>query len=66
MRGLGGAGKVGVVKKMVRENNIQIMGLMETKAISLKEGMIGSLWGANDFKWEVINAVNSGGGLLCV
>ena len=66
MRGLGGARKVGVVKKMVRENNIQIMGLRETKAISLKEGMIRSLWGANDFKWEVINVVNSGGGLLCV
>ena len=43
MRGLGGAGKVGVIKKKVRENNIQIMGLRETKVVSLKEGMIRSL-----------------------
>ena len=66
IRGIGGDGKVGVAGELVYKNNISFLGLVETKSSSIKENLVRRIWGSYDFDWEVIDAINGGGGMLCV
>ena len=37
MRGIGGEGKVGTIHKIVRENRVSFMGLVETKCSEMSD-----------------------------
>ncbi|KAK7268946.1 hypothetical protein RIF29_21657 [Crotalaria pallida] len=64
IRGIGGAGKSGAVKKLINSNNPSILGLVETKHSSSKPRRWNSWWRADDLGWEEVLAVNGSGGLI--
>lgn len=65
-RGIGGGGKVGVIRDMVRKHEVVFLGVVETKAASVSEVIIRKMWRSYDCNWAVVNAINGGGGLLCI
>ena len=65
-RGIGGGGKIGVVREMMHVKNVCLLGLVETKMYNLNEVFIRKMWGPHDCNWAVVNAVNSGGVLACI
>ena len=66
IRGLGGNGKVGIIRKMVVDDKISIMSLSETKSSNLIDQMVKRMWGVDDCGWASVEAINSNGGLLIV
>ena len=40
--------------------------LVETKMNNLNEAIIRKMCGSYDCNWAIVNAVNSGGGLVCI
>ena len=51
---------------MIKDSNVNLLGLVETKSASINEIMVRNMWRSNDFSWDVIQVVNARGGLLCV
>ena len=66
VRGVGSAKKSGVVRKIVRENRVLFLGLVETKSSILNEHSIRNFWVDDEFHWAKVDAMNTSGGLLCV
>ncbi|XP_028126564.1 uncharacterized protein LOC114323215 [Camellia sinensis] len=65
-RGLGRKEKRGKVKKLLKERNIDIVLLQETKKAELTEDEVRSVWGRDKMEFMVVDAVGSAGGLLCI
>lgn len=51
---------------MIQENQIRFLGLVETKKEKRNDGLVGNIWGSFVHIWIVVDAVNSGGGILCI
>ena len=66
IRDLGGGGKHGVIRKLLREKKVSFLGLVETKCTGIRESSIRKFWGDNEFQWVEVDAINMSGGLLCV
>ena len=45
VRGLGGASKVSMLQKLVRENQVTFIGIIETKKSSFDRNQAARLWG---------------------
>ena len=64
IRGLGAGEKKSTVKRLIREENIELMGLVETKHSDISIWTIRKLWGNHNVDWVHSPAVNGSGGLL--
>ncbi|KAK8501623.1 hypothetical protein V6N12_034023 [Hibiscus sabdariffa] len=63
VRGLGTDLKLNAVKKLVREQQVQVLLLQETKKTAISEDEVRKLW-VDEFHFRVGNAVGRSGGLL--
>ena len=48
IRGLGENGKSGVIRKLVVDKKVFIMGLLEMKSSNITDQMINKMWGVDD------------------
>jgi len=64
--GLGRGLKWGPVKKLVVNEQVDMLCLQETKKEMLDRTMCQALWGNSEVKWAANPAVNSAGGILCI
>lgn len=66
VRGLGGNAKKRVVRELVCHQHVELLCIQETKCQVVDRKMCGLLWGDSEFEWKATQAVNRGGGLLCI
>ena len=66
IRGLGGGGKIGVLRKFIRDRKVSFLGLVETKCSRIRESLIRKIWCDGEFQWAAMDAISMSGGLLCV
>ena len=66
IRGIGGGCKIGAVRKMICQNKVGFMGLVETKKARSSVQEICRLWGSDDVKWEEVEAQGRSGGIICM
>ena len=64
VRGLGSSVKKGIVKKLVLENQIQMLMLQETKLENVEYNIVQSLWADENFEWVSIASKGKAGGLI--
>ena len=66
IRGIGGGGKVRQMSKMIREERLGFVGVIETKKESIDHSMVKRIWGLNDCDWSSVDAQGASGGILCI
>ncbi|MED6199047.1 hypothetical protein PIB30_072281 [Stylosanthes scabra] len=67
LRGIGGSGKVEMLKQVCRKNCVDFLGVVETKRENFNDNFEDNIWGhRTDIRWEHVESVNSAGGILCV
>ncbi|KAL4583462.1 hypothetical protein LXL04_008035 [Taraxacum kok-saghyz] len=54
------------IKDIVCRNNIDFLGIQETKRKNLSDLTIRSIWGSNDFDFEFKSSSGQSGGLACI
>ncbi|KAJ1283589.1 hypothetical protein BS78_03G139500 [Paspalum vaginatum] len=64
IRGLGKIGRIPAVVSRIRDNHVDIVGIVETKKESLSVGLLKSLTGYVEFDWCYLPAKGSAGGIL--
>jgi len=64
IRGLGADEKKWTVKKLIKEENIDVVGLVETKHVHVSLWTMPKLWGNQKMDWVHSIAENGSGGLL--
>nr|XP_025616965.1 uncharacterized protein LOC112709287 [Arachis hypogaea] len=64
VRDIGGVGKVGMVKNFKRKNNVNILGLIETKKNEVTKFDVVQIWGNDAVDWEYVGSEGASGGLL--
>jgi len=64
IRGLGSAEKKVVVKRLLKEEHIDLIGLVETKHKDITIWDVRKLWGLQNAEWVHSPAVNGSGGLV--
>ncbi|XP_020234693.1 uncharacterized protein LOC109814631 [Cajanus cajan] len=69
VRGLGEKVKWRIIRKMISEEQVDILCLQETKKADISENLCKWLWGEGgegDMGWKMTPAINKAGGLLCL
>jgi exonuclease III len=64
IRGLGGGVKRKAIKKIIREEGVDMLCVQETKVVVVDFSFCSSLWGADDIDWVSKPSVGNSGGLL--
>jgi glyceraldehyde-3-phosphate dehydrogenase/erythrose-4-phosphate dehydrogenase len=64
IRGMGSIGRVPVLVHKIRDNQLDFVGILETKKESFTPGFLKSLTGNTPFSWSVKPARNTTGGIL--
>ena len=64
VRGLGAEGKKGMIKTIIKEESIDMVGLVETKHKDISEWDIRKCWGHNGAEYMHVTVVKDSGGLL--
>ena len=64
IRGLGSVEKKVTVRKLIKDEHIDMMGLVETKHSDFSLWDIRKIWGNQDVGWVHSSAVNGSGGLV--
>ena len=58
--------KWGAIRRLVRNQKVDMICIQETKRESIDKATCHALWGDSDIGWEFQPAINTAGGLLCV
>ena len=66
VRGLGRGVKWGAIRRMIKKEAVDFICLQETKKDLVDSPMCQALWGNVDVRWEMLPAINSAGGILCL
>lgn len=66
VRGLRRGVKWGAIRRLVRNQKVDMICIQETKRESIDKATCHALWGDSDIGWEFQPAINTAGGLLCV
>ena len=66
VRGLGRGVKWGAIRRMIKQETVDLICLQETKKEMVDKPMCQALWGNVDVNWEMLPATNSAGGILCL
>ena len=66
IRGLGSDDIVKWVKELCVVNKPYVLGIQETKMQSIDKGIIESMWGSDSYRFVVVDARGSSGGILLV
>ena len=66
VRGLGRGVKWGAIRRMIKQEVVDLICLQETKKELVDKPMCQALWGNVDVNWEMLPATNSAGGILCL
>ena len=66
VRGLGRGVKWGAIRRLVKQEDVDMICLKETKKEMVDKTMCQALWGHVEVSWEVLPALNSAGGILCL
>lgn len=64
--GLGRGVKWLTIRRMVRNQKVDVLCIQETKKEVMERHMCQALWGDSEVKWVAQPAVNTAGGILCV
>ena len=64
IRGLGTAEKKATVRRLLKDEHIDLLGLVETKHMDITIWDIRKMWGQQSTEWVHSPAVNGSGGLL--
>ena len=64
IRGFGGENKKSMIRRLVSSENIEIMGMVETKQSDISQGELQKCWGRIAFDYFQIAAIHNSGGLL--
>nr|KYP36537.1 Putative ribonuclease H protein At1g65750 family [Cajanus cajan] len=63
---MGGKVKWRVIRKLIVEEDAQIVCIQETKKEDIDERLCKLLWGDGNCEWRAVPAINTAGGLLCL
>lgn len=66
VRGLERAVKWAAIRRLVKKEKLDMICIQETKKESIERSMCQAMWGDTTVSWEVQQAINSAGGLLCM
>ena len=66
VRGLGRGVKWGAIRRLVKQEGVDMICLQETKKEMVDKAMCQALWGHVEVVWELLPATNSAGGILCL
>ena len=66
IRAIGGRGKVRQLSKMIREERLGFVGVIETKKDTMDLNLVRRIWGMDDYDWAVVDAQGTSGGILCL
>ena len=64
IRGWGAAEKKNTVKSIIKEEGLEMIGLVETKHTEVTQWDMLKCWGKQEAEWVHIPATNSSGGLI--
>ena len=66
IRGLGRGVKWPAIRKLITQNQVDLLCIQETKKEKIERALCQALWGDTTLSWEIYPAINSAGGLLCI
>lgn len=66
VRGLGRGIKWAAIRRMIKEEHIDMICIQETKKENIDKSICQALWGDAEVSWEVQPASNTAGGILCM
>lgn len=64
MRGLGGRVKRKVIRKIIQDEEVDVVCIQESKLTKLDARVCGELWGECEVEWREVEAINSAGGVV--
>ena len=64
IRGFGAEEKKLMIKKLIKEENVDLVGLVETKQEDISNWNIRKIWGNQNVDWVHSSASNGAGGVL--
>ena len=56
----------GAIRRLVKQEDVDMICLQETKKELVDKAMCQALWGHVDVSWEFLPAINSAGGIRCL
>lgn len=66
VRGIGRSEKKGKIKKMMKERNVDIVLLQETKKAGILEQEVREMWRRDSMEFMAVGSEGSAGRLLCI
>ena len=64
--GIGGRDKKSCARSLVRNFNLDILGILETKLENIDDCTINSIWGRHSRDWFAVPSLGLSGGILCI
>ncbi|XP_016196133.1 uncharacterized protein LOC107637210 [Arachis ipaensis] len=62
--GLGGVGKLSMVKELRKKQKLNMLGLVESKMQAVTKFDVARIWGSDAVRWEFVGSEGTSGGLL--
>ncbi|KAG4996468.1 hypothetical protein JHK84_027510 [Glycine max] len=66
VRDLGRGVKWGAIRRLIKQEGVDMICLQETKKEMADKAMCQALWGHAEVSWELLPAINTAGGILCL
>lgn len=66
IRGIGGNGKAGWIKKIKCDNGVSFIGMQETMSNNILPGLVSAYWGGFGFDFDFVAANGNSGGLISI